>query len=44
MTDVSLGMNWYLNQQFRFMLNLIHSDVRDLGTADIALVRFQYNP
>jgi hypothetical protein len=44
MQDVSLGLSWYLTQASRFMLNYIHSDVKDVGTADLALLRFQFNP
>jgi phosphate-selective porin OprO/OprP len=43
-SDVSVGMNWYLNQTSRLMLNVIRSDVQDVGTADLVLLRFQFNP
>lgn len=43
-TDVSVGMNWYLNQSSRFMLNVIRSDVKNVGTADLVLLRYQFNP
>jgi phosphate-selective porin OprO/OprP len=44
MTDLSLGMNWYTSQTSRFMLNYIRSELRGMGIANIALVRYQFNP
>ena len=44
MTDVSLGLNWYTTAATRLSLNYIYSDVKDLGSANILLVRYQFNP
>jgi len=48
MTDITFGLNWYLNPQSRIMFNYIHSDVEsggtpivDAGTLDIYQFRFQ---
>jgi len=44
MKNYSLGMNWYLNEFSQIMLNLIHSDVENVGGANLVLVRYQFNP
>lgn len=41
MTDITGGINWYLNPATRVMINYIHSDVLTKGNANIAMVRFQ---
>ena len=44
MKNYSVGMNWFLNETNQFMLNLIRSDVKDLGAANLVLLRYQFNP
>jgi phosphate-selective porin OprO/OprP len=44
MQDISVGLNWYLTQASRLMVNYIHSDVKDVGKANIVLFRFQFSP
>ena len=44
MTDVSLGLNWYPTAATRLSLNYIYSDVMDVGSANILLLRYQFNP
>lgn len=39
--DVTVALNWYLNSATRFMLNVVRSDVEDVGTADLVLARVQ---
>lgn len=40
-TDITLGVNWYLNPSTRIMLNNVWADVKDTGKANIFQVRFQ---
>lgn len=42
--NFSFGMNWYTSQINRVSLNYVHSYLRDIGRANIVLLRFQYNP
>ncbi|MFQ5511182.1 MAG: OprO/OprP family phosphate-selective porin [Candidatus Krumholzibacteriia bacterium] len=41
MTDVTVGVNWYLNPNTRVMMNYVRSDVDNVGTANIVQTRFQ---
>ncbi len=41
MTDLTVGLNWYLNPATLVRFNYIYSDVLDKGSANIAMVRFQ---
>jgi len=41
LSDVTLGMNWYLNPVSRVMLNYVLADVSEVGNANIFQVRFQ---
>jgi phosphate-selective porin OprO/OprP len=40
-TDVTLGLNWYLNPSTRVMFNNVWADVKDSGNANIFQIRFQ---
>jgi phosphate-selective porin OprO/OprP len=44
MKNYGLGMNWYLSASSEIRLNYIHSDVMDVGGADLVLIRYQFNP
>ncbi len=44
MTDLSFGVNWYLSQTSLVKFNYIHSDVKDVGKANILLLRYQFRP
>ena len=44
MHDLSLGINWYLTRANRLGVSYIRSRVEDVGYANIALIRYQFNP
>ncbi len=45
LTDITAGLSWYANSTFRVMLNYIHTTPNhDRGSANIVLMRVQYNP
>ncbi len=44
MTDLSFGVNWYLSSTSLVKLNYIYSDVKDVGKANILLLRYQFRP
>lgn len=40
-SDITAGLNWYLNPATKVALNYIYSDVKNLGKANIFQMRFQ---
>jgi phosphate-selective porin len=44
MTDVSGALNWYVNATTRIELNYIYSSPKNQGSANIFLIRLQYQP
>ena len=45
MTDLTLGMNWYLTRATRFQFNYIYADVHSGGGhSNIFQIRYQFNP
>ena len=42
-SDITLGVNWYLNPSTRIMFNNVWADVKDAGTMNVFPVRFQIN-
>ncbi len=44
MIDYSFGVNWYMDPTTALKFNYIYSDVKDVGHADILVLRFQFRP
>ncbi len=40
-TDITVGLNWYVNPATRMMINYVMADVEDKGDADFILWRWQ---
>ncbi len=41
LSDITLGLNWYLNPATRAMFNFVHAQLEDEGSANIAQMRLQ---
>jgi len=44
LTDFSASLSWYINATTRVKLNYIYAQPKDRGSANIILLRVQYNP
>jgi phosphate-selective porin OprO/OprP len=44
MTDISFGVNWYLSSTSAVKFNYINSNVKDMGRANIFVLRYQFRP
>ena len=44
LTDFSASLSWYINATTRVKLNYIYAQPEDRGSANIVLLRVQYNP
>jgi phosphate-selective porin OprO/OprP len=44
LTDVSAALSWYINATSRVELNYIYASPKNQGSANIILLRVQYNP
>ena len=44
LTDISASLNWYINATTRIELNYINASPKNQGSANILLLRVQYQP
>jgi phosphate-selective porin OprO/OprP len=44
LTDISAGLSWFINATSRVELNYIYASPKNQGSANIFLLRVQYNP
>ncbi|MCP4898636.1 MAG: hypothetical protein GY906_16810 [bacterium] len=44
MTNIGVGVNWFPTTKTRVMLNYIRSDVKDVGAANVFIMRFVWVP
>lgn len=44
MTDLSVGVNWYLSSTSAIRFNYIHTSVEDRGSGNILVLRYQFRP
>jgi phosphate-selective porin len=44
LADFSAALNWYLNATTRVSLNYVHARPSDRGSANIGLLRVQFQP
>jgi len=44
MTDISAALNWYPNATVRIAFNYVFASPRNRGSANIFLVRLQFQP
>lgn len=43
LSNMSAGLNWYLNPNTRVIFNYIFADIKDVGDSDALTIRFQIN-
>lgn len=40
LSDITVGLNWYMMTNAKVMLNYVHADLQDVGTSDAVQTRF----